>query len=140
MEILDRPQAPSDFNPMSEQSFRDPASICQRAREETPVFFYAPLGVWMVTRREDAERVLSEWETFSSLANSPNVPEEFRSRFAPSVMADSIVAIDPPRHTQARNVIQRGFMKRKLIRWSRSSSSAPTKSLTALLVRAALKS
>lgn len=99
---------------MSEQSFRDPASICQRAREETPVFFYAPLGVWMVTRREDAERVLSEWETFSSLANSPNVPEEFRSRFAPSVMADSIVAIDPPRHTQARNVIQRGFMKPKI--------------------------
>lgn len=114
MQQLDRPMPPSDFDPMSEQSFRDPASICQRAREETPVFFYPPLGVWMVTRREDAEKVLSEWETFSSLANSPQVPEEFRDRFAPSVMADSIVAIDPPRHTEARTVIQRGFIKPKI--------------------------
>jgi len=114
MEQLVRPAPPPDFNPLSEQGFKDPASICQRAREETPVFFFQPLGVWMVTRREDAEKVLSEWETFSSLANSPAVPEEFRSRFAPSVMADSIVAIDPPRHTEARTVIQRGFMKQKI--------------------------
>jgi cytochrome P450 len=114
MDLIDRPTPPSDFNPISPASFEDPASICQRAREETPVFFYPPLGVWVVTRHADVEHVLTEWTLFSSRANSPEVPEEYRERFAQSVMADSIVGIDPPRHTEARNVIQKGFAKPKI--------------------------
>ncbi|NTH16722.1 cytochrome P450 [Agrobacterium rhizogenes] len=114
MSVAERPAPPPEFNPVSEASFRDPASICQRAREEVPVFFYPPLGVWIVTRHEDVELILTEWTTFSSAANSPEVPAEFRDRFPSSIMADSIVAIDPPRHTEARNVIQRGFAKPKI--------------------------
>lgn len=103
-----------DFDPVSEAGFRDPASICVRAREETPVFFHAPLGVWIVTRRDDIERVVTEWETFSSTANNPRVPEAFRDRFPQELMSRMITAMDPPDHTQARRVLQSSFVKPKL--------------------------
>ena len=108
------PLPPTDFDPLSQQGLQDPAAICQRAREETPVFFYPPLGVWMVTRRDDAERVLTEWEVFSNRANKPQVPEQFWDRFPPSVIEYSMVAIDPPIHTEARTVVQRSFMKQNI--------------------------
>lgn len=109
-QALDLPE----FNPTSEAGFRDPARICLRARNEHPVFFYAPLGVWIVTRREDVERVVTEWETFSSSANNPRVPEAFRDRFPQELMERMITAMDPPEHTAARRVLQASFVKPKL--------------------------
>ncbi|GAC06444.1 cytochrome P450 [Paraglaciecola chathamensis] len=103
-----------EFNPVSEEGFKDPALICQRARKEQPVFFYEPLGVWIVTRRDDIERVLTEWETFSSVANSPDVPANFVDRFPQEVMSRMVTAMDPPDHTQARRVLQSSFVKSKL--------------------------
>jgi cytochrome P450 len=103
-----------DFNPTSEAGFRDPASICLRAREEQPVFFYEPLGVWIVTRRADIEQVVTEWQTYSSDANSPDVPENFVERFPQEVMSRMVTAMDPPDHTQARRVLQASFVKPKL--------------------------
>ena len=103
-----------EFDPVSDAGFRDPASICIRAREETPVFFHPPLGVWIVTRREDVERVVTEWETFSSTANNPRVPEAFRDRFPQELMSRMITAMDPPDHTGARRVLQSSFVKPKL--------------------------
>jgi cytochrome P450 len=102
------------FNPTSEAGFRDPAEICIHARQENPVFFYEPLGVWIVTRREDIVQVVTEWQTFSSESNNPDVPEAFQERFPQDLMDKMVTAMDPPHHTQARRVLQASFTKPKL--------------------------
>lgn len=108
-----RPPAPPEFDPVSEASFRDPASIVARARDEAPVFFYPPLGVWVVTRREDVDRCITDVATFTSTVNGGMipVPEAFADRVPPSLMSDAFIAMDPPRHTPARKVGQRGFTR-----------------------------
>jgi cytochrome P450 len=111
-----RPAPPPDFDPVSEQGFRDPASLLVRAREEAPAFFYPPLGVWVVSRREDVERWITDVATFSNLANGGSlpVPEAFAERVPPSLMADIFVGMDPPRHTPARKAGQRGFTRGRI--------------------------
>jgi cytochrome P450 len=110
---VNRPPAPAEFDPISEQAFRDPASIVARARDEVPVFFYPPLGVWVVTRREDVERCITDVETFTSTVNGGMipVPEEFADRVPPSLMRGAFIAMDPPEHTPVRKVGQRGFTR-----------------------------
>jgi cytochrome P450 len=111
-----RPAPPPDFDPVSDQGFRDPASLLVRAREEAPAFFYPPLGVWVVSRRDDVERCITDVATFSSLANGGRlpVPEEFVHRITPELMADIFVGMDPPRHTPARKAGQRGFTRGRI--------------------------
>jgi cytochrome P450 len=112
-----RPAAPHDFDPASEQGFRDPASLLIRAREEAPAFFYEPLGVWVVSRRDDVDRWIGDHVTFSNLANGGTlpVPDEFAHRVPPSLMADIFVGMDPPRHTPARKAGQRGFTRPRIL-------------------------
>jgi cytochrome P450 len=111
-----RPAPPPDFDPVSDQGFRDPASLLVRAREEAPAFFYPPLGVWVVSRRDDVERCITDVATFSNLANGGRlpVPEEFVHRITPELMADIFVGMDPPRHTPARKAGQRGFTRGRI--------------------------
>jgi cytochrome P450 len=111
-----RPAPPPDFDPVSEQGFRDPASLLVRARDEAPAFFYPPLDVWIVSRRADVERSITDVATFSNLANGGRVPvpPEFEHRVAPSLMADIFVGMDPPRHTPARKAGQRGFTRGRI--------------------------
>lgn len=101
------------FNPTSEAGFIDPAAICIAVREDNPVFFYEPLGVWIVTKRDDIERVVTEWETFSSASNGPRVPEAFLPRMPQDVMR-MVTGMDPPDHTKSRRVLQASFVKPKL--------------------------
>jgi cytochrome P450 len=108
-----RPLAPEEFDPVSEQGFRDPASIVARAQRESPVFFHPPLGVWVVTRREDVEASITDARTFSSLVNGGSipVPAAFADRVAPSLMAGAFLGMDPPEHTPVRKAGQRGFTR-----------------------------
>lgn len=107
---------PAGFDLQSEASFRDPASLFTHVREETPVFFYPPLGVWMISRREDVERCITD---FQSLSNSGNfdpdsVPERYRHRVSPQLLSEGMVAMDPPLHTVRRKVAQRGFTRGRM--------------------------
>jgi cytochrome P450 len=107
---------PAGFDLQSEASFRDPASLFTRVREEAPVFFYPPLGVWIISRREDVERWITD---FGSLSNSGNfdpdsVPERYRHRVSPQLLSEGMVAMDPPLHTIRRKVAQRGFTRGRM--------------------------
>ena len=105
--------APEEFDPVSEQGFRDPASLLTRAREEAPVFFYEPLGVWVISRREDVDRCIADAATFSStsISGSLDVPEHFLDRVPPALMAKAFIGMDPPEHTPIRKTGQRGFTR-----------------------------
>lgn len=105
------------FDALSDGYFRDPAQHLASVREETPVFWYPYLNAWVVTNRDDCLTVLSDWQAFSSAANSAaDVPERHREVYPPDLVSKMIVGMDPPDHTESRSVAQRGFTKDKMER------------------------
>ncbi|MDR7328370.1 cytochrome P450 [Corynebacterium guangdongense] len=101
------------FDAMGDDYYADPAAHFASVRDETPTFFYPHLNAWIVTRREDALRVLADWKKFSSAANSAliPVPEEHRHIISPELMSRVLVGSDPEGHTVARGVAQLGFLQ-----------------------------
>ncbi|WP_037959317.1 cytochrome P450 [Streptomyces violens] len=112
-QIAGRPAPPPEFDLFSDAYLRDPASAFVRAREEAPVFWNEALGTWVVTRRADIDAVLMDWETWSCQANGGRlpVPDEYADVVPPELVAEIMIGMDPPKHTAARKVAQRGFLK-----------------------------
>lgn len=104
------PPPPSQFDPLSEQGLRDPASMFVNARETAPVFFYPEAGVWVVSGREDVKRTLTDFETFSNavFGHAP-IPDEFAEEIPPALFAENWLSMDPPAHTKPRRAGQQGF-------------------------------
>jgi cytochrome P450 len=108
-----RPAPPAGFDPVSEASFRDPAALFTDAREASPVFWYEPLGTWVITRRADVDAALMDWQTWSCTGNGGHipVPDQFAGTVSSQLMSEIMISMDPPKHTAARKVAQRGFLK-----------------------------
>ncbi len=108
-----RPAAPAGFDLIGEASFTDPAGLFDAIRDESPVFFYEPIARWIVSRREDVERWITDFNTFSNSGNfdPTTVPEAYRHRVAPELLVEGMVSLDPPTHTARRKVAQRGFTR-----------------------------
>ncbi|NEC29667.1 cytochrome P450 [Streptomyces sp. SID8111] len=105
------------FDAMGDDYYRDPAAHLAAVRDASPVFWYPHLNAWIVTRREDCLTVLSDWQTYSSAANSAaDVPEKHRAVYPPDLVSKMIVGQDPPGHTETRSVAQRGFIKERMDR------------------------
>ncbi|MGW6292707.1 cytochrome P450 [Streptomyces sp. NPDC055058] len=105
------------FDAMGDDYYRDPAGHLAAVRDASPVFWYPHLNAWIVTRREDCLTVLSDWQTYSSAANSAaDVPERHRAVYPPDLVSKMIVGQDPPGHTETRSVAQRGFVKERMDR------------------------
>ncbi|WP_411733366.1 cytochrome P450 [Paeniglutamicibacter sp.] len=105
------------FDAMGDDYYADPARHLAEVRDATPVFWYPYLNAWIVTTREDCLTVLSDWQTYSSASNSAaDVPEKHREIYPPELVAKMIVGQDPPGHTDARSVAQRGFVKERMDR------------------------
>ena len=108
-----RPPAPAGFDLIGEASFTDPAGLFATIRDESPVFFYQPIARWIVSRREDVERWITDFATFSNSGNfdPTTVPEAYRHRVAPDLLVQGMVSLDPPDHTVRRKVAS-GFHAR----------------------------
>lgn len=105
------------FDVFDEAYYRDPALHLAAVRDDTPVFWYERLHGWVVTRREDALRILGDWQKFSSAANTAaQVPDKHRPVFPPELVSHMIVGQDPPEHTETRRIAQRGFVKDRMER------------------------
>lgn len=105
------------FDAMGDDYYRDPAGHLAAVRDASPVFWYPHLNAWIVTRRDDCLTVLSDWQTYSSAANSAaDVPERHRAVYPPDLVSKMIVGQDPPGHTETRSVAQRGFVKERMDR------------------------
>lgn len=105
------------FDVMGDDYYTDPAAHMAEFREQTPVFWYEPLNAWIVTTREDCLEVLSDWQIYSSASNSAaDVPDRHLSVYPPELIAKMIVGMDPPEHTVARSVAQKGFVRERMER------------------------
>jgi cytochrome P450 len=82
---------------------RDPYPYYQRMREQQPVVYDQNRDVWFVFRYEDAERVFTEYETFSSQAWCC----EFNN-----VLYYTFTRMDPPQMQQYRSLVSHAFTPR----------------------------
>ena len=104
------------FDPTSWEFFQDPYPLFARARSERPVFFYPDGPFWVVTRYEDVERVITDFETFSNHAfELLRPPPELADRVPGNLAEWFEINNDPPAHTVSRKVLQRAFT-RSLVR------------------------
>ncbi len=98
------------FDPLSQEFNRNPDPVLERARREVPVFYHAPLDVWVITRYEDILEATKDYKTFSSRAfRSVPPPPELEGRVPSNLMATAFPNLDPPEHTVSRKTANKWF-------------------------------
>jgi 4-methoxybenzoate monooxygenase (O-demethylating) len=98
-------QAPIlDADPFSTAFMDDPYPGYRAMREAAPVQWSPQYGCYVVARHDESQRVLSEWQAFSSAAGVglANFNKETPWR-PPSIVLEA----DPPLHTRTRTVLAR---------------------------------
>ena len=128
-----------DYTPFSEKVRADPYPYYRALRDEAPVYWSEGAGGWVVSRYDDVRDVLTHAELFSSdamrtalLGIPPGVdpledPELVKvlmtlASTGPFSVDDlagpgAIIAVDPPEHTEQRNIVNRGFSPRRIAVW-----------------------
>ena len=128
-----------DFNPFRYQDLHDPYPAYQELRDDAPVYWSESAGVFCVSRYDDVLHVLKSPELFSSRAmftmlmnqgqegTPPLTPRVLgmmvrilvRTRLNPLEFATArnLIAEDGDRHTNMRNIVNRGFTPRRIAAW-----------------------
>ena len=90
----------------------DPFPVYDRMRREAPVYWYAPLRTWVLTRYEDIRHVGKTPELFSSasgifLHDAANDSSSADEMFGDE--GEQIGTTDPPRHRELRRIAAPSF-------------------------------
>lgn len=99
------------FRPLSSSFLSNPYQTYQQLRRGQPIFFDEELKMWIVTRYDEVEEILTDSKTFSNqLTVSPIFSlcphaAEIMSRLP----GGNIVSLDPPDHTRVRKAISSAF-------------------------------
>lgn len=103
------------FNPFESRRNRDEDlyTIVNRIRETAPVW-KTPIGVWMVSRYADVERLLKH--TAAGVRTRAGILPTMRPRPADHPRNDFMLTNDPPVHTRLRKLVQQAFTPRALQR------------------------
>lgn len=106
------------FNPFVPSFKRNPYLQYARLREGDPVHRSQALQSWVLTRYEDCVAVTRDHETFSSDARYARgqLAEALQQqrRESPLPDADTILGLDPPKHTKMRAIVSRAFTPRRV--------------------------
>lgn len=106
------------FNPFVPSFRKNPYLQYGRLRAAEPVHRSQALAAWILTRYEDCLAVLRDHETFSSDSRHARGPiaEAIREQREASALrdADTILGLDPPRHTVLRGLVSRAFTPRRV--------------------------
>jgi len=111
-----------DFHPETGPSPSELHRVLARARSEEPIFFWEPMGVWVVTRYDDVKAVLEDTERFTQtgiLAPSPEgfapeVTEVLHGGRAKLNVTAMLGNFDGPDHRRLRQAIHRSFTPRRV--------------------------
>ena len=85
----------------------DPYPIFAELRRQPTLAEVEPIGFWGVTRYADALQVFKNPQLFTSTGQASNAQPSWLER--PNPFADSMVMLDPPRHTRLRALVNRAF-------------------------------
>lgn len=97
----------SRLNLFAPEVRENPYPFYAALRRESPVCQVDPNGMWVVTRYDDIVAAFKNTQVFSSAGLRMATEPPFLGRYNP--LSDSMIVADPPRHTQLRNLINRGF-------------------------------
>jgi cholest-4-en-3-one 26-monooxygenase len=119
----DRPRCPVDINLIDPDTFELglPLDKFATMREDAPVFWHdhpgsAGDGFWVVTRHADVQEVsrtpevFSSWERGALLHTGDAVEEQAALEMTRMLMLN----MDPPEHSDYRNIVQRAFTPRTI--------------------------
>ncbi|MFP8881631.1 MAG: cytochrome P450 [Myxococcota bacterium] len=94
------------FNPLDEQTRRDPYDTYCAARRTQRIYIHPGLGAASVFRYEDCESVLRDPTTWSNAFPQPDI--EGTESFGPPGM----IGTDPPEHSRLRGLVNVAFTPR----------------------------
>lgn len=97
------------YDPYSRECQENPWPIYRYFRDEEPCTYNEERDFYALFRFEDIWRATLDWQTYSS-SFGPSL--ENRSELRDGIM--SIIGMDPPRHTRLRNIVSKGFTKRRI--------------------------
>jgi cytochrome P450 len=86
----------------------DPYPVFRELRREQPVYWCAGPGFWAITKYDDGLRIHRDPETFCSgqgMTMRGGELEDVKD-------VDTLITIDPPRHTRQRQLVSRAFTPR----------------------------
>jgi cytochrome P450 len=102
---------PLEYNPFAYEIHEDPYPTYARLREEAPVYHNESLDFWALSRHADVLAALKDTERFT---NTHGVSVERSASHPAAHLAMSFLGMDPPRHTQMRALVSRGFTPRRV--------------------------
>ena len=85
----------------------DPYAFYRQLREDAPAYQHEESGLWFLTRYEDVERAMTDYETFSSSRGNVLID-------SPQRVGKTLGSMDPPRHDELRRIIQRGLSNARI--------------------------
>ena len=129
---------PLEYDPMSPADLQDPYPTYRRLRDEAPVHYSPASQVYCISRYEDVAEALRSPELFSSASAFDVLFREltrnlgvgdvaafvrfaFKARMNPFRLSQgpqqALIMLDPPRHDELRNIVNRGFTPRRVQAW-----------------------
>jgi cytochrome P450 len=102
---------PLEYNPFAYEIHEDPYPTYVRMREEAPVYHNESLDFFALSRHADVLAGLRDTERFT---NTHGVSVEPSASHPAAHLAMSFLGMDPPRHTQMRALVSRGFTPRRV--------------------------
>lgn len=98
-----------EFDPFSDDFFNAPFETYRRLRDEAPVYHNEKYGFWALSRYEDVEPALKDFETYSS---ARGVTLDMYLAEPDPTQPPMIIMMDPPDHTVMRKLVNKVFTPR----------------------------
>ena len=98
------------YDPYDAEIDIDPHPVWKRLRDEVPLYYNEPYDFYALSRFEDVEPCLIDWDTYRSGKGS--ILELIRADF--EIPRGAILFEDPPRHDVHRGVMSRVFTPKKM--------------------------
>ena len=98
------------YDPYDVDINADPYPVYERLREEAPIYHNDRYDFWMLTRHDDVQKALVNWQTFSSTRS--DILDVIKAGV--EVPRGVILFEDPPEHTMHRGLMSRVFTPRRM--------------------------
>ena len=98
-----------EFDPFSDDFFNAPFNTYRRLRDEAPVYHNEKYGFWALSRYEDVEPALKDFETYSS---ARGITLDMYLAEPDPTQPPMIIMMDPPDHTVMRKLVNKVFTPR----------------------------
>src|SRR5262245_35728876 len=98
------------YDPYDADINADPYPTYKRLRDEAPIYYNERYDVWALSRHEDVEKAMVNWQTFSS--SRGDILELVQSGM--ELPSGVVLFEDPPLHAMHRGLMSRVFTPRKM--------------------------